>query len=105
MFASSMSFDVIVIGGGLAGLSAAYELRRFDTLLLEKNDRLGGRVLTRRFGSIHYDLGALFVYDPKYLPIGTPAPRLIEGDSPIGILSGGHLYYAATVLECIERAL
>jgi hypothetical protein len=50
-------------------------------------------------------LGALFVYDPKYLPIGATAPRLIEGHSPIGILSGGHLYYAATVLECIERAL
>ncbi|AFD08453.1 flavin monoamine oxidase family protein [Solitalea canadensis] len=39
---------VIIIGGGLAGLTAAYELRKagVDLLLLEGSDRLGGRIVT-----------------------------------------------------------
>jgi NADPH-dependent 2,4-dienoyl-CoA reductase/sulfur reductase-like enzyme len=41
----------IVIGGGLAGLAAAYRLKdhRFHVMVLEARDRLGGRVLTHRF--------------------------------------------------------
>lgn len=44
------SQDVIVIGGGLAGLTAAYELHRqgTDVLLLEADSRPGGRVRTLR---------------------------------------------------------
>lgn len=42
--------DVIVIGGGLAGLAATRDLARAGktVLLLEARDRLGGRVLTHR---------------------------------------------------------
>src|SRR3954451_19902974 len=40
----------IVVGAGLAGLTAAYELRRagFDVTVLEARDRIGGRVYTVR---------------------------------------------------------
>ena len=44
---------VIIIGGGVAGLGAAYKLRRaaeaghpVDCLLLEKDDRIGGKLVT-----------------------------------------------------------
>ncbi len=40
----------MILGGGLAGLTAAYELERagFETQLIEARDRLGGRVHTVR---------------------------------------------------------
>ena len=40
---------VLVIGAGLAGLVAAYELKRqgHDVVVLEAQNRVGGRVLTR----------------------------------------------------------
>jgi len=43
--------DCVVIGAGLAGLSAAYYLsnRRCKVTVLEARDRLGGRVLTHHF--------------------------------------------------------
>jgi monoamine oxidase len=53
---------VIVIGGGLAGLVAAYELSklRYDVTVLEAQERPGGRVLTvRDFGDrVYADAGA-----------------------------------------------
>ena len=41
---------VVILGGGLAGLTAAHELERagFETQLIEARDRLGGRVHTIR---------------------------------------------------------
>jgi protoporphyrinogen/coproporphyrinogen III oxidase len=36
--------DVVVVGGGIAGLSAAWELRDLDVVVLEAEDRVGGRL-------------------------------------------------------------
>lgn len=42
--------DVVVVGGGIAGLLAAYSLDRmgFEVTLLERKERLGGLIETRR---------------------------------------------------------
>ena len=50
---------VIIVGGGIAGLAAAVHLKAgakahgksVDVLLLEKSNRLGGKILTERFGT------------------------------------------------------
>ncbi|HXF10852.1 MAG TPA: NAD(P)/FAD-dependent oxidoreductase [Desulfuromonadaceae bacterium] len=56
--------DILVIGGGIAGLAAAVELARADksVVLLEATHRLGGRILTRRAGAMPVELGAEFIH-------------------------------------------
>ncbi|WP_406633274.1 flavin monoamine oxidase family protein [Amycolatopsis sp. WGS_07] len=49
---------VVVLGGGIAGLAAAYELAKggYDCTVLEAADRPGGRNFTARAGTVHTDL-------------------------------------------------
>lgn len=54
-------FECIVVGGGIAGLTAAYHLRDREVLLLESDDRFGGRVMSISRGDYWANLGAQFV--------------------------------------------
>lgn len=55
--------DVVVVGAGFAGLSAARELHRLghDVVVFEGRDRVGGRAYTGSVAGIPVDLGATFV--------------------------------------------
>jgi putrescine oxidase len=46
MESKKTEYDVVVIGAGISGLSAAYELVKANksVLLLEARDRIGGRM-------------------------------------------------------------
>jgi monoamine oxidase len=61
------AYDVVVIGGGFAGVSAARELRHagLRTLLLEARSRLGGRTFTARIGDEQFDLGGTWVHSTQ----------------------------------------
>jgi oxygen-dependent protoporphyrinogen oxidase len=50
--------DAVVVGGGIAGLAAAWDLRDRDLLVLEAADRLGGRVRSEPRGPYWLNLGA-----------------------------------------------
>lgn len=56
--------DVLVIGGGAAGLAAAQELTKagLKVILIEARDRLGGRILTDYSAGFPVELGAEFVH-------------------------------------------
>jgi len=57
-------YDVIMVGAGYAGLTAAHELIKAskNVLILEARDRIGGRVHTQRFDDGTYvDLGGAWV--------------------------------------------
>ena len=59
-----MTNDVVVIGAGMAGLTAARTLAEagLRVVVLEARDRIGGRILTRRVGSETIELGAEFIH-------------------------------------------
>lgn len=55
----------MVVGAGLAGLTAAYELAKhsiFDVRLIEARDRVGGRVLSRVVKGTEVDLGGFLIF-------------------------------------------
>jgi monoamine oxidase len=58
-----MAHDVVVIGAGLAGLTAARELTRrgLDVVVLEGRDRVGGRTFSDTLAGVPVDRGASFV--------------------------------------------
>ncbi|GLB67092.1 protoporphyrinogen/coproporphyrinogen oxidase [Arthrobacter mangrovi] len=49
--------DVVIVGAGLAGLSAGWRLRHWDTLLLEADGRVGGRIRSERRGDYWLNWG------------------------------------------------
>jgi monoamine oxidase len=55
--------DVVVVGAGFAGLTAARELTRsgYDVIVLEGRDRVGGRSHTGAVAGLPVDLGGTFV--------------------------------------------
>lgn len=57
-------YDVIVVGGGFAGATAARELGKqgYRTLLLEARSRLGGRTLTSTFADHSIEFGGAWVH-------------------------------------------
>ncbi|MGA5896280.1 flavin monoamine oxidase family protein [Streptomyces venetus] len=61
--ASRASYDVIVIGAGFAGASAARALtaKGLNVLVLEARNRIGGRVLTSTFAGEQVEMGGTWV--------------------------------------------
>lgn len=102
--------EVIIVGGGLTGLSAAWELqqRRIPYRLIEVKPRLGGGIITRHEAGFVLD-GSSFVLE-KYgewgflSELGLPDALL-----PIGRYRGGQLVAfrqgTQTLIDAIEQRL
>ncbi|UOA30565.1 Putative flavin-containing monoamine oxidase AofH [Sulfitobacter sp. DSM 110093] len=71
-----MQTDTLIVGGGLSGLALADHLARQgrDFLLIEAQDRLGGRILTKEFSGGAFDLGPAWFW-PGQLRIAALAER------------------------------
>ncbi len=55
--------EILILGAGMTGLSAATELQRAGrrVLVLDKGRSVGGRMATRRMGEAVFDHGAQFM--------------------------------------------
>lgn len=65
----TLEADVVVVGAGLSGLSAAREVRRAgrEVVVLEADDRVGGRILTEEWApGVHLELGAQWIGDTHH---------------------------------------
>jgi monoamine oxidase len=59
-----VDYDVIVLGGGFAGVTAARDSCKngYKTLVLEARDRLGGRTYTSEFAGHRVELGGTWIH-------------------------------------------
>ncbi|MFH0753838.1 MAG: FAD-dependent oxidoreductase [Candidatus Omnitrophota bacterium] len=97
-------YDVVIIGAGLSGLSAANVLKGRSVLVLEKDNKTGGRVLTRYKDGIAYELGATCRYAGPEVSgsHGFEAKFFVE-TGKIAVAHQGTVYYCDQVSGCIDQ--
>lgn len=62
--AVSEELDVVIVGGGISGLSAAYYLRHKKISLLEMDPRLGGNSKGEVYQKSAFSIGAAYIVEP-----------------------------------------
>jgi len=78
--------EVLVIGAGIAGLTAAWDLRDRDVLVLESSERVGGRILSESRGTDWLNFGAHVFSGP-----GSETDRLVQETGVRSIVVPGTL--------------
>jgi protoporphyrinogen/coproporphyrinogen III oxidase len=114
---ASARHDVVIIGGGVSGLTAAYRLRHRDFLLLEKEPHWGGNAYEMEYEGSVYATGSAFLTKDEYafpfakeiglepLPINSSDASIIKGELVLDTWGDGlsKLPYPAPVREGFKK--
>jgi protoporphyrinogen/coproporphyrinogen III oxidase len=109
--------DIVIIGGGMAGLSAAYFLRGKDWLLLEKEEHFGGNAYQQEYGGDAFATGSAYGYRDdfgdqlareiglKLLPVDMPDPTIVNQTFVADTWKSGldHLPYSREVVASFRK--
>jgi monoamine oxidase len=109
--------DVLIVGGGISGLSAAYYLRQHDFILLEKEPHWGGNAYLEEFEGQAYATGSAYDYKDtpseklarelglQLLPINSPDSTIVKGKWVADTWGAGldELPYPASVRESFKK--
>jgi oxygen-dependent protoporphyrinogen oxidase len=85
--AVSATHEVVIVGGGVSGLCAAYRLRDRDLLVLEKEPRLGGNCTLDTWEGVRMSTGGAFYTESEtelvafFAEIGAKGGVIHGGDS------------------------
>ena len=94
--AATVSPDVLVIGAGGAGLTAARELtaQGVSVLVLEARDRIGGRAFTENSLGVTWDRGCSWLHSSNVNPWMKYARQngfdILQDSSPRHVYDGAH---------------
>jgi monoamine oxidase len=101
---------VVVIGGGISGLAAAKKLKEkgFTVIVLEAQDKVGGRIRTDRSLGVAFDEGASWIHEPKGNPITNLASQsgaitYLTSDDSVEVFDVNGTAYSDTVLTNSEN--
>ena len=110
-------YDVVIVGGGASGLSAAYFLRQHDFILLEKEPHFGGNAYLEEYQGQAFATGSAFdekgtaseqlgrELGLKMLPINLSDPTIIDGKWVKNTWRDGldELPYSSSVRESFKK--
>ncbi len=102
---------VVVVGAGISGLAAATQLKNngFEVIILEAQDRVGGRLRSNRSLGIAFDEGASWIHGIQGNPITTLAEKagmktFHTNDDSRKVYDVGGKAYPTSTLDDVEDA-
>ena len=101
---------VAVIGGGISGLAAAKKLKEkgFTVIVLEAQEKVGGRIRTDRSLGVDFDEGASWIHGPNGNPITSLASQsgtntFLTSDDSVEVFDTNGIAYSESVLTNTEN--
>src|SRR6202167_5118677 len=114
---ASARHDIVIVGGGVSGLAAAYRLQHRHFLLLEKEPHWGGNAYAMEYEGSTYATGSAFLAKDEYtyqfskeiglemLPVNSADASIIQGVLVPDTWGDGldKLPYSASVRESFKK--